>query len=99
MKTLQLTPSIVSDPYYEGFIDLSIKYAEIYNRDGKLFVRCFLKYKSIREACEEIVKSYKRAGIELEGDFSRYAGKQNLPEKWRGVLDMVLRVIYTISKA
>lgn len=98
MKTLSLTPEIVSDPYYEGFIDLSIKYAAIYNKNGKTFVRCFLNYKSIREACEQIVRTYKKAGIELEGDFSRYAGKQNLPEKWKDVLDMILRVIYTISK-
>lgn len=87
-----------SDPFYDGLIGLSIEYAKIYQKDGKNFIRCFLKYGTIREVCHQINNAYKSKGIEPEGDFSGYVEKLNLEEKWKGVLDQTLRIIYTISQ-
>lgn len=95
---MNLPAEIKVDPFYTGFINLSFRYADQYKKNGKNFVTCFLKFGSVREACLQITRTYRKAGIELEGDFSGYADKQPLPDNWRSVLNDILKIIYTISK-
>ena len=49
--------------YKKTFTDLALKYAAVYKDNGFNFINCFLKYKSIRSACAEIVKVMKDEGV------------------------------------
>ena len=49
--------------YKKTFTDLALKYAAVYKANGFNFINCFLKYKSIRSACAEIVKVMKDEGV------------------------------------
>lgn len=84
-----------------GFIELSFKYADFYKSNPKNFIRCFLKFNSIRLTCQSIVISYSQVGAlqEIDQDFLEWTNKQNLSEKWKPVLNDILRIIYSISVA
>ena len=81
-------------------VELSLVYAQTYQRDGKAFISSFLKFGSVRESCQMIVKAWKRSGAfdECEGDFSEWVGKLKIEDKWKLVLADVLRIIYTLNK-
>jgi len=87
--------------YKKTFTDLALKYAAVYKANGFNFINCFLKYKSIRSACAEIVKVMKDEGVYHEAektgkDFTGYAKKINLNEKDEKTLAEILLVIYAI---
>lgn len=91
----------ISEVINKGFVELSLVYAAMYEKDGKNFVRCFLKYKSIRMVCEAIVTEYKKLCAFDEckktgKDFSEYANRQMLDDKWKKVLAEILLIIYSI---
>jgi hypothetical protein len=87
--------------YNKTFTDLALKYAAIYKANGFNFINCFLKYKSIRSACAEIVKVMKDEGVYQDAektgkDFTGYAKKFNLNEKDEKTLAEILLIIYAI---
>ncbi len=87
--------------YKKTFTALALKYAAIYKANGFNFINCFLKYKSIRSACAEIVKVMKDEGIFQEAektgkDFTDYSEKFNLNEKDKKTLAEILLIIYAI---
>ena len=88
--------------YTKTFTDLALKYAAIYKANGFNFINCFLKYKSIRSACAEIVKVMKDEGVYHEAektgkDFTDYSEKFNLNEKDKKTLAEILLIIYAIT--
>jgi len=88
--------------YKKTFTALALKYAAVYKANGFNFINCFLKYKSIRSACAEIVKVMKDEGIFQEAektgkDFTDYSEKFNLNEKDKKTLAEILLIIYTIT--
>ena len=88
--------------YKKTFTDLALKYAAVYKDNGFNFINCFLKYKSIRSACAEIVKVMKDEGIFQEAentgkDFTEYSEKFNLNEKDKKTLAEILLIIYAIT--
>ena len=88
--------------YKKTFTDLALKYAAVYKANGFNFINCFLKYKSIRSACAEIVKVMKDEGVYHEAektgkDFTGYAKKINLNEKDKKTLAEILPIIYAIT--
>jgi len=86
--------------WFESFKKLSFVYADEYRLRPKNFIVSFLKYGSIRSACSDIVMVYKRIGAydECTGDFTEWANKQNLDEKWKIVLADILKIIHSIIK-
>lgn len=100
---IPITADDLSGIIEKGFISLSLVYAGIYKKDGNHFVRCFIKYGSIRTVCEAIVTEYKKNGAfdecKLTGqDFTTYANKQPVGEKWKQVLADILLIIYNLNK-
>ena len=88
--------------YTKTFTDLALKYAAIYKANGFNFINCFLKYKSIRSACAEIVKVMKDEGVYQDAektgkDFTEYSEKFNLNEKDKKTLAEILLIIYAIT--
>ena len=96
---IPITAETISGIMEKGFTELSLEYARIYEKDGKHFVRCFIKYGSIRTCCEAIVNEYKKIGAfdEMKGDFTEYSNKQPVGEKWKKVLADVLLIIYSVK--
>lgn len=89
----------VSEIWNDEFINLSLIYAGEYEKDGKVFISSFFKFNSIRWACREIVIVYKNTGAlaECSGDFSEWANKQKIQDKWKPVLSQMLTIIYSIT--
>lgn len=84
----------------DAMIELSLKYAGFYQSNARNFITCFIKFASIKTACAFIVQSYKHLGVfaECVGDFSDYANRQPIAEKWKPVLADVLLIIYSIMR-
>src|SRR5688572_30438959 len=82
---------------YFGF---AVMYAKFYSNNPRNFINCFLKFNSVRMVCDEVVRTLKRDGTfkELKGDFSQYANKQKIEEKWKPVLAEILLIIYSIVR-
>jgi hypothetical protein len=97
---IEIKADELSEIINKGFIELSLVYAGIYEKDGKNFVTCFIKYGSIRTVCEAIVSEYRKIGAfdEMTGDFTDYANKQPVGEKWKNVLADVLLIIFNVIK-
>lgn len=97
MKEREIGQSI-NEVISETMISLSVNYAREYERDPRSFISCFLKFPSVRSACAWIVWSYKKTGTfnECKGDFSEWANKQKVGEKWKRVLAEVLKIIHSI---
>jgi len=92
-----------NDIYNESFTSLLIKYSEVYKRNGKVFINSFLKFKSVRSACSEIIKVMKETGVFGEAektgkDFSGYAEKFNIQDKDKKTLSDILLLIYAVTK-
>jgi len=86
-----------------SMIKLSLIYANQYQSNPKNFIVCFIKYQSIRTVCAWIIGTYKHQGIYNEckqsgKDFSDYANKQPIPDKFKRVLAEILLIIYSIVK-
>jgi len=84
-----------------SMVALSLVYSKNYESNAKVFMSCFLNYPSIRTACAFIVQSYKHLGLFAEcqasgKDFSDYANKQPIEEKWKRVLAEILLIIFSI---
>lgn len=86
-------------------ISLSLVYAKQYETKGEVFIRCFIRFGSIRTACAFIRKAYKQQGLFADclaacagQDFTGYAEKQPLADKWKPVLADMLVIIYSIVK-
>ena len=91
----------LSEVIDNSMIKMSLVYAEQYQRNPVTFINCFLKYPSIKTACAFIIQSYKHTGVFAEclkcgKDFTGYANKQDIPEKWKRVLAEILIIIYSI---
>jgi len=92
----------VSEQIDEGFIQLAIMYAKMYQDDPRSFVQCFIKFESIRQVCAFIVKSFKNVGafeecLQTGKNFDEWSQKQNVPEKYKRVLSEFLLIIYSIT--
>lgn len=104
MQETQEVPQITSEEINaivtENCLNMSLTYARFYESNPKSFLTCFLKFKSIRMACSWIVWSYKKSGVfnDCKGDFSDWANKQNLDDRWKPVLSDTLKIIYSIIK-
>lgn len=77
-------------------------YAREYKKSGKNFVRCFIKYPSVRTNCIWIRSTCTRNGImqeakEMGKDFSEWAGKVGLDEYNTGLLSDMLVLIYYMN--
>src|SRR5688500_1930180 len=88
----------------ERLIQLSFVYANAYQKNGTAFIVSFIKYPSIRMACESIVAEYKKSGAlddcrKLGKDFTEYASKQPVDERWKPILANMLLIIYGIIHA
>lgn len=98
-----LKPGELSEVINQHMIELSVTWARQYEKNAKNFITCFLKYPSIRFCAAFIVQAYKREGAFKEcqatgKDFSDYANKQNLDQKWKRVLAETLLIIYSITR-
>lgn len=102
---MQEVPEITSEELNaiitESCFSLSLIYAKNYSNDPKNFLTCFVKFKSIRMACSWIVWGYKKSGIfkDCTGDFSEWANKQKVDDRWKPVLNDVLKIIFSIVKS
>lgn len=84
----------------DEYIGLSLKYAKIYQQTPKAFISSFSKFSSVKMCCSWIVWAYKKDGIfqDCTGDFSEWANKQPVEEKWKRVLAEILKIIHSIVK-
>lgn len=92
----------ISQQVDEGFIELSITYARLYQENPRVFLGCFIKYETIRQACAFIVQAFKKVGafkecLETGKNFDDWAAKQNVPEKYKRVLSEFVLIIYSIT--
>lgn len=86
----------------EWFVQLAIKYARMYQDDPRVFLQCFVKYESIRQAAAFVVHSFKKVGafeecLQSGKNFEEWSQKQNVPEKYKRVLSEFLLIIYSIT--
>lgn len=91
----------ISEEVDFGMMGLALIYSRFYTESGRNFINCFLKFPSIRSACQMIVHSSKRDGSfnECKGkDFTGYVEKLNLESKWKPVLADILLIIYSITR-
>lgn len=97
----RLNTSEIDQELIDGYFGLSLIYAKNYSNDPKNFLTCFVKFKSIRMACSWIVWGYKKSGIfkDCTGDFSEWANRQKVDDKWKPVLNDVLKIIFSIVKS
>lgn len=81
---------------------LLLTYAESYKRDPAAMISSFIKYDSIKYGALCALQNARRQGFlqELEGqkDFTDYANRQNLEEKWKPVLAKFLLLIWGVMK-
>ena len=97
---IPITAQTISETINKSLIELSLKYAEMYEVNPKNFVVCFMKFKSIRMVCESIVSSYVQVGAmkDCKGDFLEWVNKQPIEERWKPVLNDTLKIIYSLTK-
>lgn len=83
-----------------GYIGLLLKYTEQYKTDPKLFLTCFLKFRSIRSVCEQLVFTSWKTGALDEAkelyDFSDWVEKQPVDQRGKEVLNDILILIKSI---
>ncbi len=95
-------PRSVGQIFDEGFVELSIKYANLYVENPKAFIESFKKNNSIRMACQQIVGSYKRIGafkecLESGKNFDEWANRQGLDQAQTKILSETILIIYSIT--
>lgn len=84
-----------------GFFGISLIYAKTYERSPKTFLKLFIESLGVKMNCAGVVQAYKHSGAFDEckqsgKDFSDYANKQLIEDKWKRVLAEVLLVLYSI---
>lgn len=96
----RLKNSEVDGVLVDEYIGLSLKYAKIYEQTPKVFISSFLKFTSVKMCCSWIVWAYKKDGIfkDCTGDFSEWANRQDVEEKWKRVLADIVKIIHSIVK-
>jgi len=77
-----------------------VEYAEHYKRDGKGFVNCFVKFKSMRSVLGLIVKEFEDTCKPYEPDenISNYVGKLGLQPMETRLLARVLKMIKLVTE-
>ena len=79
-----------------------ITYSKSYQENPKAFINSFIKFDSIKMACEYVIKYARKEGVlkELEGqkDFTEWVNKQRIDEKWKPVLNELLLIIWGATK-
>lgn len=88
----------------DSMVQVSMQYAKQYQDNPKGFISCFIKYPSVRTNCAFIIQAYKHNGafkecLQTGKDFTEYANRQPVEEKWKRVLAEVLLIIYSIINA
>jgi hypothetical protein len=86
-----------------SFVELSLTYARAYERNPKAFISTYKKNLSIRLVCNWIVFTYKYIGAfdeckTLGKDFTDWANRQEVDEKYKKNLAEVMLIIYSILK-
>lgn len=86
-----------------SFVELSLTYARSYEKNPKAFISSYKKYNSIRMVCDWIVYTYKYIGAfdecKLLGkDFSEWANRQDVEDKYKTNLAEFMLIIYSILK-
>lgn len=96
---IPITSDTITETINKSFIELSYKYADMYRENPKNFVRCFFQYNSIRMVCQSIVSTYTQAGAlqEINHDFTEWVKTQPIHDKWKPVLNDILRIIYSLT--
>lgn len=77
--------------YNDGIAELLVYYANVYKKDGRLFVNCFVKFKSVRSVCREIVRVYKKELV-LDPKCVEYGNKLN-QEQLGEILSLIKYVL------
>lgn len=82
----------------EHMYSLAAKYARMYQENGKNFITCFVKFKSIRMACGFIRAACRKDWAEFERgkDFSDYCKRFDLRELDKELMNDTLKIIYAI---
>lgn len=79
-----------------------VLYANWYKRDPKGLIKSFLNKSSVKMIACLIIFACKKNGLlkELEGkkDFSEWVNKQNLEERWKGVMANFLLIIWGVTE-
>ena len=93
---------ILDDALFNLGKNCLITYSKSYQENPRSFINSFIKYDSIKMACQYVIKYARVSGIleELEGknDFSEWAFKQRINEKWKPVLSDLLLIIWGTTK-
>lgn len=80
--------------------NLMFAYAEAYKRDPEAFISTFLKFNSLRMACCLVTYTARKYGFldELKGkqDFSQWANKQDVEERWKPLLANLMLIIWGV---
>jgi len=86
-----------------SFVELSLTYARCYEKNPKAFIGSYKRYNSIRLVCNWIVYTYKYIGAfdeckALGKDFTDWANRQDVDEKYKPLLAEFMLIIYSIIK-
>lgn len=86
-----------------SFVEISLTYARSYEKNPKAFISSYKNYNSIRLVCDWIVYTYKYIGAfdeckTLGKDFTEWANRQDVEEKYKKNLADFMLIIYSILK-
>ncbi len=86
-----------------SFVELSLTYARSYQTNPKAFISAYKNYNSIRMVCDWIVYTYKYIGaydecLALGKDFTEWANRQDVDDKYKKNLAETMLIIYSIIK-
>jgi len=86
-----------------SFVELSLTYARSYQTNPKAFINAYKTYNSIRMVCDWIVYTYKYIGaydecLALGKDFTDWANRQDVDDKYKKNLAETMLIIYSIIK-
>jgi hypothetical protein len=86
-----------------SFVELSLTYARSYEKNPKAFINSYKRYNSIRLVCNWIVYTYKYIGAfeeckALGKDFTDWANRQDVDDKYKKGLAEFMLIIYSIIK-
>lgn len=86
----------------EDYFKFLFCYANEYKKNGKNFINCYLKFKSVRSVCEQICLTAWKVGLLYEclqaNDFTEWCNKLNIDDKWKEILNFTLVLINSIIK-
>lgn len=102
-KLANLDSKTLAEVIDDSMIKISLTYAKEYSANPKNFITCFIKFDSIKTVCAFVVQSYKHIGafaecLTLGKDFTDYANRQMIEDKWKRVLAEILLILYSIIK-